>query len=51
MSLSRRDRRKWRIFLWVNLATAVVSAFFGYAIRPPDSSPLVGALSGVVTSG
>jgi adenylate cyclase len=50
MSLSRRSRRKWRIFLWVNLAAAVVSAYFGYWIRPPDSSPLVAVFVGVVTS-
>ena len=33
MNLSRRDRRDWRIFLWVNLAAAVVSSYFGYSDR------------------
>jgi len=50
MSLSRRDRREWRIFLWISLTSAVISAYFGYAIAPPDSIPWVGALSGVANS-
>ena len=37
MSLSRRDRRNWRIFLWFSLTSAVVSAYFGYSVRPPDT--------------
>jgi adenylate cyclase len=50
VSLSRRSRREWRIFLWVSLASAVVSAYFGYSIRPPGTSPMVGVFVGVVTS-
>ena len=38
MSLSRRDRREWRIFLWISLSSAVISAYFGYAIAP-DAIP------------
>jgi adenylate cyclase len=34
MSLSHRARREWRIFLWLSLTSAVVSAYFGYVIRP-----------------
>jgi adenylate cyclase len=50
VSLSRRDRRDWRIFLWVNLAAAVVSSYFGYSIRPPGSSVMVAVFISVVTS-
>ena len=50
MSLSRRDRREWRIFLWISLTSAAISAYFGYTIAPPDSIPWVGALSGVANS-
>ncbi len=50
MSLSRRARREWRIFFWVSLAAAVVSAYFGYSVRPPDTIPMVAAFVGVVTS-
>lgn len=34
MKLSRRDRRDWRIIAWIGLTSAVVSVFFGMAIRP-----------------
>jgi adenylate cyclase len=50
VSLSRRGRRDWRIFLWVNLAAAVVSSYFGYSIRPPGSSPMIAVFVSVVTS-
>jgi adenylate cyclase len=50
MSLSRRDRREWRIFLWISLSSALISAYFGYAISPPDAIPWVGALAGVANS-
>ena len=50
MSQSRRDRREWRLFLWVNLACAVVSAYFSYSLRPPGSSVMVALFSGVLTS-
>ena len=50
MSLSRRDRREWRIFLWISLSSAVISAYFGYAIAPADSPSWISALSGVANS-
>jgi adenylate cyclase len=50
MSWSRRSHREWRIFLWVSLASATVSAYFGYTVRPPGSSVLLAAFVGVVTS-
>jgi len=50
VSLSRRDRREWRIFLWISLSSAVISAYFGYAIAPPDSPSWIGVLSGVANS-
>ncbi len=50
MTFTRRDRREWRIIFWIGVASAIVSAYFGYAVRPPDSSPLWAALRGVVTS-
>ncbi len=40
MNLSRRDRREWRIILWISLSSVLISAYFGYAITPPDAIPL-----------
>jgi adenylate cyclase len=50
MIQSRRDRRDWRIFFWVGLASAIVSAAFGVNIAPPDETWLHGAAQGVTTS-
>lgn len=50
MNLSRRDRREWRIFLWISLSSVLISAYFGYTITPPDAIPWVGALSGIANS-
>ena len=50
MSLSRRDRRDWRIFLWVSLASAVVSSYFGYTVSPPGTSVVTSTFVSVVTS-
>src|SRR4029077_6452834 len=48
MSLSRRARRNWRIFFWFSLTAAVVSAYFGYWVRP--DTPIMSTFVGVVTS-
>ena len=48
MSLSRRARRNWRIFFWFSLTAAVLSACFGYWVRP--DTPIMSAFVGVVTS-
>jgi adenylate cyclase len=50
MRLSRRDRREWRIIIWVSLACAVVSAWFGVLVAPADEWWLRSATHGVVTS-
>lgn len=50
MTLSRRARREWRIFLWVSLVCAVISAWFGYRVAPDGQPELRSALSGVLTS-
>jgi adenylate cyclase len=50
MSVKRRDRRDWRIILWVSLASAVVSAYFGYAVSPPNAVWWISALVGVANS-
>jgi adenylate cyclase len=50
MTLTRRDRRAWRIIFWVLVTSCAVSAYFGYAIAPADASPLRSALNGVLTS-
>ncbi|HSI02624.1 MAG TPA: adenylate/guanylate cyclase domain-containing protein [Reyranella sp.] len=50
MRLSRRARREWRIFLWVSLVCAVISAGFGYRVAPEGLPQLRSALSGVLTS-
>jgi len=50
MSLSRRNRREWRIILWVSLTSAAISAYFGYAVAPSDEPPLRGIVQGILTS-
>ena len=50
MSLSQRDRREWRIILSVSLASAVLSACFGYLIAPADASRVVVAAIGIANS-
>ncbi len=46
--MTRRRRREWRIFLWVTVVAAIVSAGFGMRVRPED--PLHSALIGIFTS-
>jgi adenylate cyclase len=48
MTMTRRSRREWRIFLWVTVVAAIVSAGFGMRVRP--ESALHSALIGIVTS-
>lgn len=50
MTMSRRSRREWRIILSISLASAVVSAYFGYAVAPADEPPLHGVIQGILTS-
>jgi adenylate cyclase len=50
VSLSRRDRRDWRLFFWLSLVSAVVSSIFGYSVRTPGTSPVVVVFVSVVTS-
>ncbi len=50
MTISRRNRREWRIILWISLASAVISAYFGHAVAPADDPPLIGVLQGILTS-
>jgi len=50
MRSSHRARREWRIFLWVSLASALLSAVFGNAIAPASTSIARAALVGVITS-
>ena len=50
MKMSRRARREWRIFLWVSLASAVVSAFFGVRVGPADEWWLRSATHGAIYS-
>lgn len=50
MSLSRRDRYEWRIILWVSLACAVVSAWFGIRVAPAGEWWLRSAAHGAITS-
>ena len=50
MSLSQRDRRDRRVLLWVNLASAIPSACFGFIATPVNARPFVSALIGIVTS-
>jgi adenylate cyclase len=50
MSLTRRDRRDWRILLWINLVSGIVSACFGVLAAPVGASPWISALFGFATS-
>lgn len=50
MSLSRRDRREWRIILRGSLASAAVSAWFGVLVAPADEWRLRSATHGIITS-
>jgi adenylate cyclase len=50
MNLSRRTHREWRLFLWISLASAAVSAYFGYSVAPEDDPAIRGAAHGVLAS-
>jgi adenylate cyclase len=50
MKLTRRDRHDWRVFLWLSVTSAIISAYFGYAVAPPDTPMLRAFFSGVVNS-
>jgi adenylate cyclase len=50
MKLSRRDRYQWRIFLWVSLAAALVSAGFGIRVAPAEEWWPLSAMQGAITS-
>ncbi len=50
MKITRRNRREWRIILWVILTSSVVSAYFGYSVAPSDEPPLQGIAQGILTS-
>lgn len=50
MRSSHRTRREWRIFLWVSLSSALLSAMFGNAIAPAGTPIPRAALVGVITS-
>jgi adenylate cyclase len=50
MTLTRRDRRDWRVILWINLASGIVSACFGVLSAPDGANPWLSALFGIVTS-
>jgi adenylate cyclase len=50
MKLSRRERREWRIILWVGFVIAIVSAWFGTRVGPQGESVLRSAVHGAVTS-
>ncbi|WP_395709557.1 adenylate/guanylate cyclase domain-containing protein [Reyranella sp.] len=50
MKLTRRGRREWRIVLWIGMASAVISGYFGLAIAPDDEHPVRAILLGVLTS-
>lgn len=50
MISSGRRRRNWRIILWLSLGSAVISAYFSYAISEGDVPGWRKALIGVVHS-
>ncbi len=48
MTLTGRHRRRWRLALWICLASALVSGWFGYRVAAGHAAR--GVLTGVVTS-
>jgi len=53
MKFTRRDRRDVRLFLWLSLGGAAISAYFGYTVAPatePPQPPLRSAFHGALTS-
>ena len=50
MKATRRARREWRIILWFCVASAAVSAYFGFAATAPGDSQLLGIAQGLLTS-
>jgi len=50
MKMSRRSRREWRIILWVLMASAAISAWFGIKVGPENDPMLRSAIHGIVTS-
>jgi adenylate cyclase len=48
--MTHRQRRDWRIISWVTVASAVISAWFGYVVVPEGANPLVSAMIGVLSS-
>jgi adenylate cyclase len=50
MRQSRRDRRDWRIFLWISVVSAIVSAYFGVQVMPPQATVVQGIYGGILTS-
>jgi len=47
MSMTRRERRDWRIVLWVVVISALISAVFGYVVPPQDVSRTISLLVSV----
>jgi len=45
-----RDKRNWRVFLWLSLGSALISAYFGYAVNEGDVPRWRSALSGIANS-
>jgi adenylate cyclase len=50
MSMTRRDRRDWRVILWVNIASAVASLFFSFRIAGPNDPSWAVGLFGIANS-
>jgi adenylate cyclase len=48
--MTGRERREWRIMLWVVVSSTIVSAWFGYGIAEEESNRWRGALQGLVSS-
>ena len=50
MKLSNRDRRGWRVFLWLSLGSAVISAYYGFRVGEIEGTPITGLATGIASS-
>jgi adenylate cyclase len=50
MKVSSRSRRSWRVFLWLSLGSALISAYYGFRVGEIEGTPLAGIATGITSS-